>query len=310
MKKVILPNKTISYKVDIHNRRVAKYEDNVLVQYYVWNSSNQLVGLADGSGVLNTRFVYGSKSHSPDYMIKDNVQYQIVSNHLGTPASVVSSSTGDVVQKIVYDEFGNIISDSQPGFMPIGYAGCLYEDDTKLCRFGARDYNSSIGRWLTKDPIMFAGGDANLYGYVMQDPINLIDPSGLRLEYGSQDAQRQLSGSLSQIWGTAAGNQLLTTLMESPNTYILDINSSGRNTGNPDTAYVTVDPSSRPYISGGGLGMFPATTTRILAHELGHLTGMKDIGNLNVNAWENNIMEQLGGQRRSSYYSSGVRCGN
>jgi hypothetical protein len=29
-----------------------------------------------------------------------------------------------------------------------------------------------------KDPILFAGGDTNLYGYVLQDPVNWIDPSG------------------------------------------------------------------------------------------------------------------------------------
>lgn len=178
LKKVILPNKTISYRVDAHNRRVSKYVDSVLVQHYIWNSENQLIGLADGSGLVTTRFVYGSKSHSPDYMIKDNVQYQIVSNHLGSPVSVVNTSSGEVAQKISYDEFGNILSDSQLGFTPIGFVGCLFDVDTKLCRFGARDYDSSIGRWLSKDPILFAGGDTNLYGYVIQDPVNFIDPNG------------------------------------------------------------------------------------------------------------------------------------
>jgi len=35
-----------------------------------------------------------------------------------------------------------------------------------IVRFGARDYDPETGRWTAKDPIMFAGGDANLYGYV------------------------------------------------------------------------------------------------------------------------------------------------
>jgi uncharacterized protein RhaS with RHS repeats len=40
-------------------------------------------------------------------------------------------------------------------------------------------YDSVTGRWTAKDPIRFNGGDSNLYGYVMSDPVNFIDPSGL-----------------------------------------------------------------------------------------------------------------------------------
>ena len=43
----------------------------------------------------------------------------------------------------------------------------------------AEHYDASIGRWLSKDPILFAGGDTNLYGYVLQNPIKGIDPTGL-----------------------------------------------------------------------------------------------------------------------------------
>lgn len=42
-----------------------------------------------------------------------------------------------------------------------------------------KDYDPETGRWTTKDPILFGGGDANLYGYVANDPINGLDPSGL-----------------------------------------------------------------------------------------------------------------------------------
>jgi len=60
-----------------------------------------------------------------------------------------------------------------------GFAGGLYDADTGLVRFGARDYDPVVGRWTSKDPILFAGGQANLYVYVGGDPINFIDPSGL-----------------------------------------------------------------------------------------------------------------------------------
>ena len=44
-----------------------------------------------------------------------------------------------------------------------------------------RHYDPQIGRWTTKDPIGFAGGDTNLYGYVANDPVNWTDPSGLKV---------------------------------------------------------------------------------------------------------------------------------
>lgn len=44
---------------------------------------------------------------------------------------------------------------------------------------GARDYNPETGRWLERDPILFNGGQTNLYEYVGNDPVNNIDPSGL-----------------------------------------------------------------------------------------------------------------------------------
>jgi RHS repeat-associated protein len=63
-------------------------------------------------------------------------------------------------------------------FQPFGFAGGLYDADTGLTRFGARDYDAQTGRWTTKDPIRFGGG-TNFYGYVLNDPVNLVDPAGL-----------------------------------------------------------------------------------------------------------------------------------
>ena len=40
------------------------------------------------------------------------------------------------------------------------------------------------GRFIQKDPVGFAGGDVNLYGYVQNNPINWIDPKGLSKEHG------------------------------------------------------------------------------------------------------------------------------
>jgi len=112
-------------------------------------------------------------------MVRGGVTYRIISDHLGSPRLVIDTATGAVIQRMEYDEFGNIILDTNPGFQPFGFAGGLYDQQTKVIRFGARDYDAEIGRWIAKDPIRFLGGDPNLYGYVLNDSVNLFDPFGL-----------------------------------------------------------------------------------------------------------------------------------
>jgi RHS repeat-associated protein len=83
-----------------------------------------------------------------------------------------------------FDEFGNVLLDTNPGFTPFGFAGGLFDGDTNLVRFGARDYDPRAGRWTAKDPIVFRSGDTELYGYGFTDPVNRIDTSGLAVFVG------------------------------------------------------------------------------------------------------------------------------
>ena len=64
-----------------------------------------------------------------------------------------------------------------------GFAGGIYEMDTGLVRFGARDYDPQTGRWTAKDPIDFGGGDLSLYNYAFSDSVNIIDPNGMLSPY-------------------------------------------------------------------------------------------------------------------------------
>lgn len=53
---------------------------------------------------------------------------------------------------------------------------------TGLVRFGLRGYDPGIGRWTARDPVLFAGGQANLYTYVANNPVSRVDPAGLAPE--------------------------------------------------------------------------------------------------------------------------------
>jgi len=112
-------------------------------------------------------------------MTHNTKEYHLLYNHQGSLRAVVDTE-GTIIKELHYDSFGTITNDTNPTLhVKLGFAGGLYDEDTKLTRFGYRDYDAYTGKWTAKDPIGFSGGDANLYGYVLGDPVNGIDPSGL-----------------------------------------------------------------------------------------------------------------------------------
>jgi RHS repeat-associated protein len=175
---VTLPNGTkITYVIDAENRRVGREVNGVLETGFLYDG-DRIVAQLNGSNRLVSQFVYGTGSTSPDYMVRGGTTYRIFSDQLGSPILILNTATGAIAEQITYDEFGNVLSDSSPGFQPFGFAGGLYDQDTRVVRFGGRDYNSATGRWTAKDPKLLSGGDLNLYVYGSSDPINVIDPLG------------------------------------------------------------------------------------------------------------------------------------
>ena len=178
--RVVLPGGTqIDYLIDGLNRRIGKRVNGALVQGFLYDGQLRIVAELDGAGHVVSRFVYATRINVPDYMIRGGVTYRLLTDHLGSPRLVVDTITGQVVQRMDYDEFGGVLMDTNLGFQPFGFAGGLYDRDTGLVRFGARDYAAEVGRWTAKDMIGFAGADSNLYGYAGADPINVGDPTGL-----------------------------------------------------------------------------------------------------------------------------------
>ena len=117
---------------------------------------------------------------------------------LGSVRLVVNAQTGVIVQRMDYDEWGRVIQDTNPGFQPFGFAGGMYDADTGLVRFGARDYDPETGRWTARDPILFKSGQENLYVYCRNDPVNFVDPAGL----DGMDTAGSVLGEAGAIEGT------------------------------------------------------------------------------------------------------------
>ncbi|QDK45629.1 hypothetical protein DOM22_10950 [Bdellovibrio sp. ZAP7] len=204
---VVLPGgaTTISYEIDVLNRRVGMKVNNILQKRWVYMDQYRIAAELNASGTITKRFVYGSKENIPDYMIASGVKYRIISDQLGSPRLVVKQSDGTITQRMNHDEFGRVTEDTNPGYLPFGFAGGLYDNQTGLVRFGARDYDPEVGRWTAKDPIDFEGEDNNLYGYVENEPVNWIDINGanrsrsLRIPDGGGGGGAPISGATPRI---------------------------------------------------------------------------------------------------------------
>lgn len=171
---------TFDYVNDGMGRRLERKKNGTLTERYLYDENGRLIAELNVNGAVVSYFIYANRFDVPDYMIRANVKYKLIHDHFGSVRFVVNSLTGAIKSMMEYDEFGQLEPDPiAVSFQPFGFAGGIYDQATRLVRFGARDYDPLTGRWLSKDPILFEGGDTNLYGYVLQDPINKIDPTGL-----------------------------------------------------------------------------------------------------------------------------------
>ena len=175
LRRVALPDgRVIEYVIDGENRRVGKKINGTLVRRWLYRNQLKPAAEFDGAGTLLSRYADG-------LVIKGSNTYRVVADQLGTPRLLIDRASGAVAQRLDLDEFGMTENDTNPGFQVLGFAGGIYDPDTRLIRFGARDYDPEMGRWTAKDPIRFEGGQGSLYVYVMNDPINNRDPGGLGL---------------------------------------------------------------------------------------------------------------------------------
>jgi len=120
------------------------------------------------------------------YMIDiDGENFYVATDQVGTPVALFSD-TGVLLKTIERDSFGMLVSDSNPSWpLPVGFAGGIEDEFTKLTRFGVRDYLPAHGRFTTLDPLLFQAGQFNLYSYAANSPLTVRDPSGMVCVGGS-----------------------------------------------------------------------------------------------------------------------------
>jgi RHS repeat-associated protein len=143
---------------------------------YLYDQGN-LVEEINGSGVVAAR--YTNTLHIDDRLAlaRNSAENYYETDGLGTTTSL-SSSVGSLTQTYTFDSFGNQTSSSGSISNIFQFTGREYDTETSLSYYRARYYDPMLGRFLSEDPLGMDQG-VNFYGYVDNNPINLIDPTGL-----------------------------------------------------------------------------------------------------------------------------------
>jgi RHS repeat-associated protein len=181
--------RTVTFKYDPFGRRVRKEVQGLAPQVpvpltttYTYDGEDIVLQFeSDGTTATTTKYVHGPGIDEPLAMLRDGASFSYHADGLG---SVVAVSDGNksIVAKYGYDAFG-MVSASDPAFAnAYAYTGREWDKEIGLYYYRARYYDPMEGRFISRDPIGFAGGDVNLYAYVGNRPINWIDPWGLKIQ--------------------------------------------------------------------------------------------------------------------------------
>lgn len=181
----------IVYTYDAFDRRISKAVDTDgdgdfdTKEYYLWDdgAGNVLMDFMDadgdgvGSAVLAKRYLHGDAVDQ--IFAQENVAEGIndadrvlwfAQDNLNSVRDVIDNE-GNVINRIDYDAFGNILSVTDPSQSDIEtdlatrflFTGQEWDADLGLYYYKARLYDPLTGQFISRDPMGFDAGDANLY---------------------------------------------------------------------------------------------------------------------------------------------------
>ncbi len=210
----------------------------------------------------------------------------------GNVATLLNASQ-TVVAEYQYDPFGNLLS--MRGVLAEGnlyrFSSKEYHPNSGLYYYGYRFYDPNLQRWLNRDPIG-ERGEINLYRFVYNNPINLVDPWGLKVVVdanASAEFKNRIGNCICILKQSPNGRRLYDQANNHPNTVVIKEGMEPLTWGELDNDKVfnldlypytpnMVNPSTQKGMTKDH-EQTPITATGcavVLAHELGHALGYSD----------------------------------
>lgn len=144
---------------------------------FVW-CDNDICEERNAAGSITKRFYQQGMKRETGPNIGS---YFYTRDHLGSIRELTDGG-GNVRARYEYDPYGRRVRTTGDAEADFGFAGTFRAAEVNLCLTPFRAYEPELGRWLSRDPLSNAEVEEgpNLYAYVENNPINLIDPLGLR----------------------------------------------------------------------------------------------------------------------------------
>jgi RHS repeat-associated protein len=179
-------NRTVTFKYDPFGRRIEKQLTTIIDSItktatwkYVYDGDNIAVEIYTNDAGVTEKTWYTHGANIDEHLaIERNGQYFYYhADGLGS-VTIITDTGRNTVQTYQYDSFG-MMKPTTVFRNSYTYTGREWDKETGLYYYRARYYDPMEGRFISKDPIGFKGGDVNIYGYTKNNPINFVDPNGL-----------------------------------------------------------------------------------------------------------------------------------
>jgi RHS repeat-associated protein len=164
------PDEETLYFGDLYERVTRKSPPSTSHRYYIRSPERVVAVVTRGGDKPGTLFVHV--------------------DHVGS-VDVLTNEAGGVEERRSYDAFGQrrnpVWGQAPPASFSSkstkGFTGHEDDEELGLVNMRGRIYDPKVGRFLTTDPIisnLYFGQSLNAYGYVLNNPLNYVDPSGFQ----------------------------------------------------------------------------------------------------------------------------------
>ena len=196
---VDLPDgRNVTFRYGPLGERIEKNVDGEITR--MLRDGDEVLARYDGTGTLLAKYVRSGRVAEALAVTRSGARHYLHQD-LRQSTVAVTDIGGAPVARLLYDAFGNLVESSGTWDDPVRFIGRDFDAELGSYDMQVRQYDPVVGRFLQRDPLGVVPGRESLYPYSANDPVNLVDASGLRPTHAPTSKTIEISGG--EILGLA-----------------------------------------------------------------------------------------------------------